>query len=228
MGMGSRMPSMAGMSMWNGMGPQTGSMYDLNTQQPLQPHMTGMSAGSMGMGMPMMSPMGMNGMNMGMGMGSPMGMPMMPMNMKMGGGMMGSPGMMPQNPFDNQMGMANMGNMGMGGMGMGMGAPRNTVMTNLGGMAGPGSAGDAASAAGGMEPGQGVDRGMSAYTLNSHPLAQAQDQTSVQGQGQGQGGVQAVNESADPSDAEVVDALRAYLATQDLMRVYVYVSPFLL
>ena len=211
--MGSRMPSMAGMSMWNGNPGQTGSMYDLAGQGALQPHMTGMSNGSMGMGMPMhmglpMGQMGMGGMGMGMGMGqmgqmSPMGMPMM----------MGSPGMMPHNPFDNQSQMGGMGmNGGMGGMG-GMGAPRNTVMTNLGGMAGPGSVGggDMASPIGAGQggDGQGVDgqgRGMSTYSLGTtHPLAQLPD----------------VSDKADPSDEEVVDALRRYLATQDLMRVYV-------
>lgn len=116
----------------------------------------------------------------------------------------GSPMMMPpMNPFDSphqgpmMMPMSDGGRPGSGfyppvpGM-MGMGAPRGSVMTNLGGY-------------GGGPTNPGMPRGVSTYSLatTNHPLAQPPS----------------VNESSEPGDEEVVSVLRRYLAAQDLMTV---------
>lgn len=119
---------------------------------------------------------------------------------------MSTPGM-PINPFDSPMTMPlDVSGRQSGyypqypsvpGMGMGMGAPRGSVMTNLGGY--------------GMMPtppqGQaGMPRGVSTYSLATtanHPLAPPPQ----------------VNQGSSPEDEEVVGVLRRYLATQDLMSV---------
>jgi chitin synthase len=82
------------------------------------------------------------------------------------------------------------------GMHPGMGAPRNTVMSNLAGMAGPGG--------GGMP-----NQRMSTYSLatTANPLQHA--------------GPVEPSEEAEPSDEEVLSVLRRYLAQQDLMSVSV-------
>jgi chitin synthase len=159
--------SMAGLSMWGG-----GSVYDYPQNPPgnMHPQMTGMSGGS-----PMMAPMHM--------------------------GMLHQ---QPNNPFDSPMTMPIDANGRQSGYYpqypavpsvMGMGAPRGSVMTNLGGygMMGPGAA------SGGMP------RGASTYSLatTNHPLAPAPQ----------------VNPASSPGDEEVVSVLRRYLATQDLMSV---------
>jgi chitin synthase len=114
---------------------------------------------------------------------------------------------MPMNPFDSPMTMPLDGNGRQSGyypqyptvpnMGMGMGAPRGSVMTNLGGY--------------GMmpTPPQGqvqMPRGVSTYSLattTNHPLAPPPQ----------------INQGSNPDDEEVVGVLRRHLATQDLMSV---------
>lgn len=92
---------------------------------------------------------------------------------------MGMPLMPPQPPHP-----------GMGGGMMGMGAPRNTVFSNLGGMAAP----------------PGLPTRMSTFSLatTANPLGAAP---------------LLPNETANPGDEEVLSVLRRYLASQDLMSV---------
>ena len=151
-----------------------GSVYDVPQNQPqpgfMHPQMTGMS------GSPMMQPM-------------QMGMPMNPFD---------SPMMAPVSDGGRQSGFYPQ-YPAVPGM-MGMGAPRGSVMTNLGGYGMMGQGGP-----GGGAPG--MPRGVSAYSLatttQNHPLAPPPQ----------------VNQASSPEDEEVVGVLRRYLATQDLMSV---------
>lgn len=171
---GQRVQSMAGLSMWGG-----GSVYD-SPQPPgfMNPQMTGMSGGS-----PMMNPMGMG---------------------------IHPQAQMSTNPFDSPITLpvdASGGRQSgfypsypaVPGM-MGMGAPRGSVMTNLGGY-GMMNQGQGAQGGGGMP------RGVSTYSLATttanHPLAPPLQ----------------VNSAKEVDDDEVVGVLRRYLATQDLMSV---------
>ncbi|WVR03103.1 hypothetical protein IAU60_000093 [Kwoniella sp. DSM 27419] len=184
MGMGNRVQSMAGMSMWG-----AGSMYD-GQGQMLNPMMTGGSFAAPGSEAGAMRPPTFYPPQAPYGYGSPMMMPPMgPM------GPMGMPGHMSPMGMLSPMptgGSGNMG-MGMGGVG-GMGAPRNTVMTNLGGM--------------GMNPSR-----MSSYSLatTANPLAGDREKDKLAGL--------SVDDTEDVEDEAVLEKLRAWLGKQDLMTV---------
>lgn len=160
-----RVPSMAGLSMWGG-----GSVYDA-PQHPgfSQPNLTGMS------GSPSMMPMGMGMPTNPNAPVNPFESPVPPMVDPRQSGF--------YSPYPAQPSM------------LGMGAPRGSVMTNLGGFSGGG---------GGVQQG-GMPRGMSTYSLatTNHPLAP----------------LPSVNEASNPGDEEVLSVLKRYLAAQDLMSV---------
>lgn len=184
LGQQGRVHSMAGLSMW-GPGSNYGGPggHDPNAQQAgfMHPMMTGQSHNN-----PFDSP----GSEMG-SMRAPTFYPpyaSSPLSMGMGMGMpMMSPQQYPQQPHPGM---------------MGMGAPRNTVLSNLGGMAAQGA--------------PGLPTRMSTFSLatTANPL----------GGGGGLGGVGGgaplvPNESSSPGDEEVVGVLKRYLASQDLMSV---------
>jgi chitin synthase len=81
-------------------------------------------------------------------------------------------------------------------------APRNSVMTNLGGMGMP----------------QGPQARMSSYSVatSGNPFA---SNTNLAGAGGAAGGALSVNENSEVGDEEVLAVLRRYLAQQDLMSV---------
>ncbi|WWD22641.1 hypothetical protein CI109_107134 [Kwoniella shandongensis] len=189
-----RVQSMAGMSMWG-----AGSAYD------------GQQGGGGGGGGPYLSPM-MTGGSYGhphpeMGRPGTFYPPPQPYGPGYGSPMMGMMGMPPHMGGMSPMPMNMNMNMPMG-MGMmsptptgpsvaGMGAPRNTVMSNLGG------------------PGMGQQSRMSSYSLATT--------ANLLGPGQGQGQDKlaglSVNEEKEVDDEAVLEKLRAWLGKQDLMSV---------
>jgi chitin synthase len=168
--------SMAGLSMWGG-GSQYGpagpgsEMYQMHPHQQMHPQM--MSPGYFNPHAQFAHP--------GMGMG------MNPFDSPLAGSEHGSvraPSFYPPYPQGQQGGHP------------GMGAPRNTVMSNLAGMAGPTGGG------GGMP-----NPRMSTFSLatTANPLQQAAPLEP--------------SDDASPEDGEVLAVLRRYLAQQDLMSV---------
>ncbi|ORY23277.1 chitin synthase-domain-containing protein [Naematelia encephala] len=166
----SRLPSMAGMSMWGdgsvyggpaGQAPNPFNQPPPGFMQPpyLQPMHTGPSMGMMGMGMPM----------------NPFGS----LASRSDAGSLRPPTFYPPYPGPGQSQM------------MGMGAPRGSVMTNLGGPVGP-------------------QQRDSSYSLAM---------SGAGAPGGGESLVPVPSEKSDPSDEEILGVLRRFLASQDLMTV---------
>jgi chitin synthase len=94
---------------------------------------------------------------------------------------------------------------GMGGMGMGPGAPRNTVMTNLNMFSGSAP---------------GTNASQSGFAPPSAPFAmQQQRPMSTFSMATSVNPFAGPSMNPDPSDEELFNALRNYLSTQDLMTV---------
>nr|XP_018266092.1 chitin synthase [Kwoniella dejecticola CBS 10117]OBR88250.1 chitin synthase [Kwoniella dejecticola CBS 10117] len=186
-----RVQSMAGMSMW---GNGSNVNFDQSgMQNPMNPTYTGgsfMDNGSM-RGSFYPPQMGMMNPMMGPGMGSGMGM-MSPMQGHMS----------PLHTGSQHGGHMNMG-MGMGMGMMGMGAPRNTIMSNLGGGGG-----------GSGYPQQQQSR-MSSYSLatTANPLGPSGESGRDPLAGLN------VDERSEVEDQDVLDKLKAWLSKQDLMNV---------
>ena len=200
-----RVQSMAGMSMW-GPGSEMGD-----------PAMGGGGGGGM---MYPQQPFGYGGQP------PPFMYPMM--TGQSGGGGYGSPFASPA-PSDYALRPPTMFGQQPGGQGpYGGGAPRNSVMSGLGGYAG--------SQPGQPQPSRGPPSRLSSYSLATQGYPDGQQHpgqtgsvvlganmseagAGERGQGEGQGEPPEVDERENPSDQEIVDTLTQYLASQDLMRV---------